>query len=119
VREVIRSEDESKGSNGDLRWSQKWSGVAKPALGGANGDGRRGAVVVRAAQLKLPPAKMVDSKCPSVGYYYGSSWRRGWNVVARGEWVLAQACPLNLNRGRAAQKPYCSAGPLRPSGRPL
>jgi hypothetical protein len=35
--------------------------------------GRRGAVAVRAAQLKLPPAKMVDSKYPSVGYHYGRS----------------------------------------------
>jgi hypothetical protein len=39
VREMIQSEDESKGSNSDLRWSQKWSGVAKPAVGVASGDG--------------------------------------------------------------------------------
>jgi hypothetical protein len=81
------------------------------------GDGRRGAVVVRAAQPKLPPAKMVDSKYPSVGYHYGSSWRRGRNAFARGEWVLTQARLSNSNRGPAVQMPHRSAGPLRLSGR--
>ena len=64
--------------------------------------GRRGAVAVRAAQPKLPPAKMVDSKYPSVGYHYGSSWRRGWNAFARGKWALAQACLSNSDRGSVA-----------------
>jgi hypothetical protein len=41
-------------------------------VGRGNGGGRRGAVVVRAAQLKMPSAKMVDSKSPAAGYHFGS-----------------------------------------------
>ena len=75
--------------------------------------GRKGVVAVQAAQPKLPPAKMVDSKYPSIGYYYGSSWRYRWNAFVRGKWVLAQAYLLNLDWGSVVQKPYCLVGPTQ------
>jgi hypothetical protein len=44
----------------------------KERVGGANGSGRRGTVVIQAAQCKLLPVKNDDSDHPAAGYHNGT-----------------------------------------------